>query len=626
MPLQCPASSFFFLILILILPLVSSQQPYEGLHTTDCSNSYNSSSLLGYFCNGNSTSCNSYLTFHPTSPYNTAASISSLLNVDESLLSQSTLNSNSMLVIPVDCSCSNTYYQFNATYSVQSGDTAFIIANNTFQALSTCQAIINQNLPNASSQLQVGENLTVPLRCACPTTQQFNSGIRYLLTYLVNSGDNFSSIAQTFGVDADSIADANELSLSKTINFFTTLLIPLKTKPNFTQISVLTPPPPPPPASPSPNKKKSNHTGVYSGIAVAAFVFLMVMVLVFVLLKKRRSKKSKDEVVSSNIESKPIKKNDIPLDILKGISGIGSFLKIYAFQELQLATNNFSLENQIRGSVYRGTFQGDLAVVKRFDRDMSMEIDMLKQINHFNLIRLSGISFNEGYWYLVYEYAENGSLSDWIWDKDGSRVLNWGQRLQISVDVANGLNYLHSFTDPAYVHMDIRTDGILLDSNLRGKISNLTNARPAKGREGEFTMTQHIAGMQGYLAPEYLEHGLVSPKIDVYALGIVLLEIFTGKENGIIFDEFHEMVKEEILEENVKGFVDPLMEANFSVDSAVLLIALIKRCIEMEASNRPSMAEVVQHLTRMSGMSTSWYSSYDTGSFSSEKVLLKQEE
>lgn len=144
MPLQCPTTpsfsfsfSFFLLklILILVFPLVYSQQPYEGLHTTDCYTSYNSSSLLGYFCNGNSTSCNSYLTFHPTSPYNTAASISKLLNVDESLLSHSTLNSNSMLVIPVDCSCSNTYYQFNATYSVQSGDTTFIIANNTFQVI-----------------------------------------------------------------------------------------------------------------------------------------------------------------------------------------------------------------------------------------------------------------------------------------------------------------------------------------------------------------------------------------------------------------------------------------------------------------------------------------------------------
>lgn len=487
------------------------------------------------------------------------------------------------------------------------------------QALSTCQAIINENLPNATSMLQVGENLTVPLRCACPTTQQYNSGIRYMLTYLVNAGDTFSSIAPTFGIDASSIADANELSLSDTIYAFTTLLIPLKTKPNFTEISVLTPPPPPPPASTSSNEKSSNHAGLYAGIAVAAVVFLLIVfVLGFVLLKKRK-RESKGAVVSGNVESKPIKKNDISLDILKGISGLGSFLKVYTFEELQLATNNFSLENRIGGSVYRGTFQGDLAVVKRFDRDISIEIDMLKQINHFNLIRLSGVSFNEGYWYLVCEYAENGSLSDWIWGKNGLRVLNWGQRLQISIDVANGLNYLHSFTQPAYVHMDVRTPGILLDSNLRAKISNLTNARPAKGREGEFTMTQHIAGMQGYLAPEYLEHGLVSPKIDVYAFGVVLLEIFTGKENGIVFGEFQEMVNGEILEENVKGFLDPLMEADFSVDSTILLIELIKRCIQTEPSGRPSMAEVVQYLGRMSGMSTSWYS---TGSFSSEKVLL----
>lgn len=143
MSLQCAilssssSCSFFFLVLLTSSPLVYSQQPYEGLHTTDCTNTYNSSSLLGYFCNGKSTSCNSYLTFHPTSPYNTVDAISSLLNVNASLLSQSSLNSNSILVIPVDCSCSGTgsYYQFNATYSVVSGDTALIIANNTFQVI-----------------------------------------------------------------------------------------------------------------------------------------------------------------------------------------------------------------------------------------------------------------------------------------------------------------------------------------------------------------------------------------------------------------------------------------------------------------------------------------------------------
>jgi hypothetical protein len=136
MLLQCAILSIFsFLLILTSSPLVSSQQPYEGLYTTDCSTPHNSSSLLGYFCNGNSTSCNSYITFHPTSPYNTTAAISSLLNVNASLISLSNLNSNSMLVIPLDCSCSGGYYQFNATYSVQSGDTGLIIANNTYQVI-----------------------------------------------------------------------------------------------------------------------------------------------------------------------------------------------------------------------------------------------------------------------------------------------------------------------------------------------------------------------------------------------------------------------------------------------------------------------------------------------------------
>ncbi|KAF3325339.1 LysM domain receptor-like kinase 4 [Carex littledalei] len=244
MPLKCPTLSFFLVILI-FFPLVYSQQPYEGLHTTDCANTYNSSSLLGYFCNGKSTSCTSYLTFHPNSK-NTSY-ISSLLHVDPSHLNNTDLNSNSMLVIPVDCSCSSGKYQYNATYSVRSGDTPFKIANNKFQALSTCQAIINQNLPNE-------QEITVPLRCACPTTQQYNSGIRYLLSYLVSSGDTLSGMANKFGINVDSVASANNLALRDTIYPSTTMLIPLKTKPNYTQMSQLnSTPAPPTPRSPAPS-------------------------------------------------------------------------------------------------------------------------------------------------------------------------------------------------------------------------------------------------------------------------------------------------------------------------------------------------------------------------------------
>lgn len=141
------SKKFFFLLILTNFPLVYSQQPYVSIPSPFCDDSYNSF-RLGYFCNGmsNNASCRfnscipnpciSYLTFRPTSPYNTITSISSLLNVDASLLSQSNLNSNSMLVIPVNCSCSKDRYQYNVTYTVSSDDTnSFTIASTTFQVI-----------------------------------------------------------------------------------------------------------------------------------------------------------------------------------------------------------------------------------------------------------------------------------------------------------------------------------------------------------------------------------------------------------------------------------------------------------------------------------------------------------
>ncbi|KAF2295098.1 hypothetical protein GH714_031493 [Hevea brasiliensis] len=170
--------------------------------------------------------------------------------------------------------------------------------------------------------------------------------------------------------------------------------------------------------------------------------------------------------------------------------------------------------------------------------DVSKEIYLLNKINHFNLVRLSGVCFSDGHWFLVYEYAANGPLSDWICNTNNDgKFLNWTQRVQIALDVATGLNYLHSFTSPPHVHKNIKSSNVLLDSEFRAKIANLAMARSAEGQEGEFALTRHIVGTKGYMAPEYLEHGLVSTKLDVYAFGVLMMEIVSGKEVDALYTE-----------------------------------------------------------------------------------------
>ncbi|CAL9754582.1 unnamed protein product [Musa acuminata subsp. burmannicoides] len=625
---------FFFLLLPSLLPVLHAQQPYEGLLTTDCETQHNSSSLLGYFCNSQP-NCQAFLTFHSQPPYNSVVSISSLLSSHPSDLSQAnsvsptaTFPTGTKVVVPVNCSCSGAYYQLNSSYLVQSGDTALVLANNTYQSLSTCQSIMNQSL-NGTTKLFPGVEITVPLRCACPTSNQTSNGVKYLLSYLVDNGDTIFGISSRFGVGQQSIEEANEIS-GTNIYPFTTLLIPLRSQPNTSQLAAPPPPPPlhSPPAAPPPAGNSSSHAGLYAGIGVAAGALaLAALVAIYCVAAKAKKKKvgealpSNDSTTdgtaygkSSDVESYEKEASE---DVKTMISEIGHALRVYKFEELQFATENFSYECLIEGSVYRGMFNGDAAAVKVVNGDVSKEVEVLKKINHFNLIKLSGIGFNQGQWFLVSEYADNGPLSHWIFDTSGSKVLSWVQRMQIAVDVANGVSYLHSYTEPAYVHKDIRSSNILLDQTMRAKVANFGMARASEGRDGEFVLTRHIVGTKGYLAPEYLEHGLVSPKLDVYAFGVVMMETITGRDGSETLrgDKFSWNALVTIVSEGGGGgdameklgsFMDPLLAGKYPSDLGLEMVRLIERCLRRDAGSRPSMEEVAQSLSRIHSMSLIW--------------------
>lgn len=179
--------SVFTLFILSLCCSIQAQQPYIELATTACSSFDTTNSALGYSCNGLNRSCLAYLIFRSKPPLNTVASISSLLASDPSQLSKgnsvsesATFETNQMVIVPVDCSCSGKHYQADTTYFVEKGDTYFLIANNTFQGLSTCQALQDQH--RMVSNFDVGTRILAPLRCACPTKNQTDFGVHYLLT------------------------------------------------------------------------------------------------------------------------------------------------------------------------------------------------------------------------------------------------------------------------------------------------------------------------------------------------------------------------------------------------------------------------------------------------------------
>lgn len=509
------------------------------------------------------------------------------------------------VIIPVNCSCSGRYYQANTMFEITSStQTYLMVANNTYQGLSTCDSLKSAN-PHGEFDLQAGLHLHIPLRCACPTEKQSANGTNYLLTYSIFWDDNIFGIGTRFNASAKTILDANEFSEEDPTLFpFTTILVPLSSQPSSSQTKVHKYKPiisSPPASSILKNKSKRN---LYIGLGVAAgssLLLFIIILFVFVRFYKKRTK----GIFKSNGGGKS--KGALQEDLLVEIASFDQSLKVFSFDELKKATENFGLKSKIRGSVYQGAFSGEVLAVKKMSIDVSREVKMLNKINHFNLINLQGVCKHDGCFYLVYEYMKNGSLREWLCKKKPEGTDGWIRRIQIALDVANGLQYLHNFTKPACVHKDIKSSNILLDANLRAKIANFSLASTAITEGTDTKALTRIVGTRGYMAPEYIETGSLTPKTDVYAFGVVMLELITGKE-AVIIQEGRGVLLTAVIASIMEGenaqtelryFIDPGLGENKEIEYAVRVVKLSLMCLKRDATSRPSMSDVASTLVKI---------------------------
>ncbi|XP_010269038.2 PREDICTED: probable receptor-like protein kinase At1g11050 [Nelumbo nucifera] len=222
--------------------------------------------------------------------------------------------------------------------------------------------------------------------------------------------------------------------------------------------------------------------------------------------------------------------------------------------ELEKATDNFSQKNLIGrgafGVVYKGTLSnGTPVAVKKIiesefqgDEEFCNEVQIISNLKHRSLVPLRGccvvdedVDEEKGKQrYLVYDYMPNGSLHDHLFypfnnqmNRSRRQPLSWPQRKNIIFDVARGLAYLHYGVKPAIYHRDIKATNILLDADMRARVSDFGQAK--QSREGEPYLTTRVAGTHGYLAPEYALYGQLTEKSDVYSFGVVVLEIMSGR-------------------------------------------------------------------------------------------------
>ncbi|KAL4581854.1 hypothetical protein LXL04_006388 [Taraxacum kok-saghyz] len=579
---------------------------YSGNTVMDCDNSDKtgpSSSFL-YTCNGVQ-SCSSFLIFRTQPLYNTVLTISKLMSTEAKVLAQingitdsaQILPLNRELIIPVTCSCSgDQYYQANTSFVIPTlYDTYFTIANYTYEGLTTCDSLDKYN-DYDRLDLHAGEKLHVPLRCACPTASQTDDGITFLLTYLITWEDTIERISNRFNVSLQDLVLGNGFSSVDDLMFpFTTFLIPLSTEPSSSQTRTL--------------DRNRNRNPLKKGIIAGTISggFLAIVCGVFVIWLVSKSKRRECNRGKKVIWA-------LPKDIQLGIASVDQLFKIYRFEELEEATDGFSLENRLSASVYKGSLKGKTVAIKQTGGNANKEVKILQKINHLNLIGLYGVCEHDKACYLVYEFMESGSLVEWLQDLTYVKSQTWNNRIHIGLDVAKGLQYLHNFANPAYVHKDINSSNILLTKDLRAKISKFGLARSTEKDENGNSSIKCRFESKGYLAPEYLEEGYVTTKTDVYAFGVVLLELITGKKAVYENDDDGEevMLAEEMLsimgdgkngKDQVNYIIDPRLQARHALgfvieqdELALRMVKLSMGCLESEPSRRLSMNEIVSSL------------------------------
>ncbi|CDY26700.1 BnaA06g13220D [Brassica napus] len=225
------------------------------------------------------------------------------------------------------------------------------------------------------------------------------------------------------------------------------------------------------------------------------------------------------------------------------------------------------------------------------------EVNLISRVEHKNLVRLLGCSIEGPKSLLVYEYVQNRSLDQILFMKNTVHILSWKQRFTIIIGISEGLEYLHRGSEVKIIHRDIKTSNILLDQNLSPKIADFGLAR-SLGTDKTQTNTG-IAGTLGYLAPEYLIKGQLTEKADVYAYGVLIIEIATGKKNNA-FSQGTSSVLHSVWEhfkaDTLKSSVDPRLKGMFTEEDALKVLEIGLLCVQSSVELRPSMSEIVYML------------------------------
>lgn len=288
--------------------------------------------------------------------------------------------------------------------------------------------------------------------------------------------------------------------------------------------------------------------------------------------------------------------------------------KVFPFETLVAATKNFhqKLGEGGFGPVFKGRLEdGREIAVKKLSQNSNQgkkefenEAKLLARVQHRNVVNLLGYCTRGAEKLLVYEYISNESLDKFLFKTGRREELDWKRRYDIIGGIARGLLYLHEDSHSCIIHRDIKASNVLLDDKWAPKIADFGMARLFS--EDQTHVNTRVAGTNGYMAPEYVMHGHLSVKADVFSFGVLILELISGQKNST-FDV--NLDAQNLLEWAWKLYkkgrslevLDPSLASSAVAEQVAMCVQIGLLCTQADPKSRPNMRRVVVMLSKKPG-------------------------
>ncbi|XP_071699871.1 cysteine-rich receptor-like protein kinase 15 [Rutidosis leptorrhynchoides] len=360
--------------------------------------------------------------------------------------------------------------------------------------------------------------------------------------------------------------------------------------------------------------KSSKIIYVVVPVVCVSVGLLLSIGLCFLVNKTKRVKNATKNAISTLLMSEQSYKLAQIGSVEMDIGSIGSLQ--FDLDTIEEATKNFCIENKIGeggfGPVYKGVLASGMEIaVKRLSKSSGQgshefvnEVILMAKLQHRNLVRLIGFCCEDDEKLLIYDYISNKSLDYFLFDPNRNGHLDWSKRYKIIEGTTRGMLYLHQDSCLRIIHRDLKVSNILLDMEMNAKISDFGLAR-IFGMDQTQANTKRIVGTYGYMSPEYAVHGHFSEKSDVFAFGVVVLEIITGKKSSSFFDQddrddLPHFAWKKWTEGTTTELVDPTMVETCPKDEVMRCINIGLLCVQEDVNARPSMASVLNMLNNYS--------------------------